>query len=76
MAAFLIRAVRMPNPPAPAQQRFLDVFPASVFYAFVDQMGGRAITVGCNPPPSNLYCPSDVVTHEQMAAFIVRAFGL
>jgi hypothetical protein len=76
MSAFLIRAVGMPNPPPPAQQRFLDVFPASVFYPFVDQMAVRAITVGCNPPTSNLYCPTDVVTREQMAAFLVRAFGL
>jgi hypothetical protein len=76
MSAFLIRAVGMPNPSPPAQQRFLDVFPASVFYPFVDQMAARTITVGCNPPTSNLYCPSDIVTREQMAAFIVRAFGL
>jgi hypothetical protein len=75
MAAVIIRAVGMPNPP-PAQQRFLDVFPASVFYPFIEQMAVRGITVGCNPPAGNLYCPSDVVTREEMAAFLVRAFGL
>jgi hypothetical protein len=31
--------------------------------------------VGCNPA-GTLYCPSDAVTREQMAAFIVRAFQL
>jgi len=31
------------------------------------------ITQGCGP---NLYCPTDVVTREQMASFLVRALGL
>jgi hypothetical protein len=76
MAAFLIRAVGMPNPPFPAQQRFLDVGPANFFYPFVEQLALRGITTGCNPPAGNLYCPGDFVTREQMAAFLVRAFGL
>jgi hypothetical protein len=76
MAALMIRALGMPNPPPPAQQRFLDVFGSSVFYAFIDQMAVRGITVGCNPPTSNLYCPGDSVTREQMAAFIIRALSV
>ncbi len=31
------------------------------------------ITNGCGP---NIYCPTDVVTREQMASFLVRALGL
>jgi hypothetical protein len=75
MAAFIIRALGEFNPPFPAQQRFGDVFSGSVFYGFIDQMAIRGITVGCNPA-GTLYCPGDGVTREQMAAFIVRAFGL
>ena len=75
MAAFIIRAVGMPSPPSPSSQRFLDVPPSSVFYAFIDQMAVRSITVGCNPA-GTMYCPSSNVTREQMAAFLVRAFGL
>lgn len=73
MAAFIIRAIGMPNPPAPTSQRFTDVPPTNVFYAFIEQMGLRGITAGCGP---GIYCPSSFVTREQMAAFLVRGFGL
>ena len=72
MAAFIIRALGDFNPPTPAQQRFLDVPPSNPFYAFIDEMGARQITVGCG---GGNYCPSSPVTREQMAAFIIRALG-
>jgi Putative binding domain, N-terminal/Viral BACON domain len=75
MAAFIIRAVGLTNPPVPASQRFLDVSPTNVFYAFIDQMAIRSITTGCDPA-GTMYCPSSNVTRDQMAAFLVRAFGL
>jgi hypothetical protein len=40
---------------------------------FVEDMGARAITLGCGP---GIYCPNDRVTRAQMAAFLIRAFGL
>ncbi len=76
MAAFLIRALGMPNPPPPPMQRFVDVPPSNPFYAFIDQMAVRGITTGCNPPTQDMYCPGGIVTRDQMAAFLVRAFGL
>jgi hypothetical protein len=76
MAAFIIRALGMANPPPPQTQRFVDVLPSNPFYAFIDQMAVRGITTGCNPPAGTMYCPGGVVTREQMAAFLVRAFGL
>jgi len=75
MSAFIMRALGEPNPPTPPFQRFGDVLPANVFYRFIDRLAERHITVGCNPA-GTLYCPSDAVTREQMAAFIVRAFQL
>jgi glucose/arabinose dehydrogenase len=74
MAAFIIRATGDFDPPTPTSQRFLDVPPENVFYAFIDQMAVQGITVGCNPN-GPLYCPGDPVTREQMAAFIIRALG-
>jgi hypothetical protein len=74
MAAFIIRALGMPNPPTPATQRFSDVAPSHPFYAFIDQMYERGIWTGC--PGSNTYCPTSLVTREQMAAILVRAFNL
>jgi predicted small lipoprotein YifL len=75
MAAFIIRALGDFNPPTPSAQRFVDVSPTNPFYAFIEQMAVRGITLGCdaNGP---LYCPSGQVTRGQMAAFLVRAFGL
>jgi len=73
MAAFIIRALGMPNPPTPGSQRFTDVPPSNPFYAFIEEMAVRGITLGCG---GGNYCPSALVTREQMAAFIIRAIGL
>jgi hypothetical protein len=70
MAAFIIRSLGDFNPPLPAVQRFLDVPPANPFYAFIEQMAVRQITLGCG---GSNYCPTQPVTREQMAAFIIRA---
>jgi hypothetical protein len=75
MAAFIIRALHPPGyiPPAPAMQRFPDVPPANSFYAFIEEMAVRQITLGCG---GRNYCPTQSVTRAQMAAFLVRAFNL
>jgi hypothetical protein len=70
MAGFIIRALGSFNPPAPAAQRYADVPPSNSFYAFIDQMAVRQITLGCGGVN---YCPADPVLRGQMAAFIVRA---
>jgi hypothetical protein len=74
MAAFILRAKGEFNPPTPVSQRFGDVPPTSVFYNLIDRLAALGITVGCQSNPS-LYCPSDPVSREQMAAFIVRGLG-
>ncbi|VAV92897.1 hypothetical protein MNBD_ACTINO02-2304 [hydrothermal vent metagenome] len=33
------------------------------------------ITLGCNPPDNDRFCPDNVVTREQMAAFLQRALA-
>lgn len=73
MAAFILRGIGMFNPPTPATQRFTDVAPNNTFYAFIDQMALRGVTAGCT---ATTYCPNDFVTRAQMAAFLVRGFGL
>jgi uncharacterized repeat protein (TIGR01451 family)/CSLREA domain-containing protein len=77
MAAFLIRALHEPGyiPPVPGSQRFNDVPPSHPFYAHIEEMATRAITLGCSGTPP-LYCPGNVVTRAQMAAFMVRALNL
>ena len=46
-----------------------------IFYRFIDRLAARGITVGCNPPLNDQYCPSGTVTREQMSAFLMRALG-
>lgn len=45
----------------------------SVHEPDIQAIAEAGITQGCGP---NLYCPSEVVTREQMASFLVRALGL
>lgn len=77
MAAFIIRALGEFNPPTPASQRFADVPPSHIFYAFIDRMAVRGITLGCGQDAQGnpIYCPGNVVSREQMAAFMIRALG-
>jgi hypothetical protein len=46
------------------------------FYNDILWMSGRGVTRGCNPPANDRFCPDDLVTRGQLAAFLVRALGL
>jgi hypothetical protein len=48
----------------------------SVFELAIDRLGTAGVTVGCNPPDNDRFCPNDRVTRGQMAAFLARALGL
>ncbi|MDH3193478.1 MAG: DUF3152 domain-containing protein [Acidimicrobiia bacterium] len=48
----------------------------SVFEADIEWIATQGITLGCNPPLNDHYCPGEAVTRGQMAAFLDRAFGL
>jgi hypothetical protein len=52
---------------------FLDV--ASTDYAanFIEQLFFDDITAGCG---NRNFCPNNTVTHDQVAVFLVRKFGL
>jgi hypothetical protein len=43
--------------------------------ANIETIAGRGITMGCNPPINDRYCPNDVVSRAQMAAFLLRTMG-
>jgi hypothetical protein len=72
MAAFLVRARELPAAPSAG---FVDTA-GSVFEDDIDRLAAAGITKGCNPPDNDRYCPNDLVTREQMASFLVRAFDL
>ncbi len=44
----------------------------SIFEDDIEWMASNEITLGCNPPANDRYCPTDNVTREQMAAFMHR----
>lgn len=72
MAAFLSRALGLPT-------TSVDYFTddnGSVFQADINSIAAAGITLGCNPPDNDRYCPNDQVTRGQMAAFLRRAFAL
>ena len=60
---------------APGPQVFDDVPPTHVFFPFIQALAAAGITGGCNASPP-LYCPDDLLTRGQMAAFLSRALGL
>ncbi len=73
MAAFLHRALDPILVPGPAVG-FIDD-DTSEFEADIEWLASVGVTKGCNPPGNDRFCPDDPVTREQMAAFLVRAFG-
>jgi hypothetical protein len=45
----------------------------SVFEDDIAKLAAAGITRGCNPPVNDKFCPDNVVTRGQMAAFLHRA---
>ncbi|MDX1450714.1 MAG: S-layer homology domain-containing protein, partial [Acidimicrobiia bacterium] len=69
MAAFLVRGLGLG---ASSIDRFVDD-DTSIFEDDIQSLAEVGITRGCNPPLNDRYCPTDVVTRGQMAAFLNRA---
>lgn len=72
MAAFLVRALDLPA----GNARFSDTAGGHVFADDIGALASAGITRGCNPPANDRFCPDEVVTRGQMAAFLVRALKL
>jgi len=74
IAALLLRAKFGPMyAPPPAAGTFGDVPPDHWAAAWIDQFAAEGITAGCG---NGNYCPDAPVTRDQMAVFLVKAFGL
>jgi hypothetical protein len=72
MASFLVRAFDLPRAEA---GQFVDTA-GSIHAADIDALAAAGITLGCNPPRNDRFCPTQPVTREQMASFLVRALEL
>ena len=75
MAVWLVRAVDGVDPEAVSFSRFVDVDPTVWWVRFVERLVDRDITRGCSTDPAR-FCPTEPVTRQQMASFLVRAFEL
>jgi len=71
MATFLVRALSLPA----GSSVFTDTA-GSVHEANIAALADAGITVGCNPPANDMFCPKKSVTRAQMATFLVRALSL
>lgn len=72
MAAFLVRAYSYP----PATADLFEDDDASVFEEDIERLAVAGVTLGCNPPDNDRFCPNDPVRRDQMASFLGRAEGL
>ncbi len=70
MAAFLVRAYSLSS--GASSDLFVDD-DGSVFEDDIDKLGATGVSRGCNPPVNDRFCPDELVTREQMAAFLYRA---
>jgi hypothetical protein len=72
MAAFLVRAFGFVDDGG--GDLFIDD-DSSIFERDIDRLATAGVTRGCNPPSNTRYCPDQVVSRGQMAAFLHRALG-
>jgi hypothetical protein len=47
-----------------------------VLEASINRIAEAGITVGCNPPANDRFCPDQRITREQIATLLTRALGL
>jgi Tol biopolymer transport system component len=73
MAAFLVRTLHYTD--VGSGNLFVDDG-GSTFELDIDKLGTAGVTLGCNPPVNDRFCPNALVTRGQMAAFLARAFRL
>jgi hypothetical protein len=72
MASFLVRALGLPR----ASHDFFTDDNGSIHQADINALAEARITLGCNPPANDHFCPGENVTRAQMAVFLTRALGL
>jgi len=69
MAAMLARAF---NYPVSNHNRFNDDN-GHIFEQAIQKIAAAGVTVGCNPPANNRFCPNDPIRRDQMATLLTRA---
>ncbi|MDJ0499200.1 MAG: S8 family serine peptidase [Acidimicrobiia bacterium] len=73
MAAFLVRALGLTDDGG--GNNFVDD-DGSTFESDIAKLAAAGITLGCNPPTNDRFCPDNAVKRSQMASFLARALNL
>jgi hypothetical protein len=73
MAEMLVRAFGYDNPEG--IDHFVDD-EASLFEESINKLASHDITLGCNPPTNDMFCPDRTLSRGEMASFFVRAKDL
>lgn len=73
MAEMLVRAFGYDNPGG--TDFFVDDGP-SPFHDSINKLAHHKVTLGCNPPVNDRFCPERTLTRAEMASFFVRALDL
>ena len=71
IAAFIVRALNLPSTPT---DYFRDD-DGHILEGSINRLAAAGITVGCNPPTNDRFCPSGYLTRAEAATFFKRAFG-
>lgn len=71
LASMLVRA--LPDLQSVDGKRFTDLPPGYVHTGAINALADAGVTKGCRP---DRFCPTDKVTREQLASFVVRALDL
>ena len=72
MAKFLVRTFDFPG----SDTDWFGDDEDSVFEADINALREAEVTLGCNPPANDAYCPEDNVSRGEMASFVARALEL
>ena len=62
-------------PPEPSSAGRFSDDDGNLHEANIEIMAELGITLGCNPPDNDRFCPNQVVARAQMMAFLARALG-
>jgi hypothetical protein len=74
LAVYLLRTLDpLLVPPACGTPLFTDVPASSPFCRWIEELARRGVVTGCG---GGAYCPSLVVSREQMSVFLSVTFGL
>lgn len=71
MAAFLNRALTLET----ASEDYFEDDDGSVFEDDINRVAAAGITLGCNPPANDNFCPTRSISRGEMATMLTRAFA-